>query len=128
MYELSVDLAGQMAVEGIARTVASHIQTLYQAKLVQVIIQPDRTLRGLAVSVPPERKMSEKPDLVVPIMTALKLVGEVSVWGGVTHLPPADSRLLRNFAAQCASALERVWRNQPNHSQSQLGVKTEILK
>jgi hypothetical protein len=61
-------------------------------------------------------------------MTALRLVGDISIWGGETRLPAADSRLLRNFAAQCASALERVWRNQPNQSPSQLGVKSEILE
>ncbi|MCS7059932.1 MAG: ATP-binding protein [Anaerolineae bacterium] len=109
LYELMAALAGQRRLNGIARTLAAHLQKALQAKSVEVVIQPDPK-REMVVSVAPEGSVAEsRPDLIVPLMTSRGLLGEVHIWPaddlGVHFL---SDRLVRAAAGQAALAVERV--------------------
>lgn len=108
MYELSVALAGLRTQQAVAETVAKHLQRIFQAQLVQVIIQPEAALPVIISSLPSGVAASGKPDRVIPIQAARGLAGEINIWCGETALPSQDSRLLQNFATQAALALERT--------------------
>lgn len=108
MYELSVALAGVDRQEDVARTLARQLQQIFQAAMVQVIIQGDATLPSLMVSVPPQAEAQGKPDRTVPILAARGMNGEICLWRGEIPLPAFDNRILQNFAAQAALALERA--------------------
>lgn len=108
MYELSTMLATARTTEAAARALARYLQQVYQADLVQVSVQaPDQT-EGTLVQMPPTRSEPRKPDLIVPLLSARSLLGEIHVWRGQAPLPAADSRLIQNFAMQTANALERL--------------------
>jgi K+-sensing histidine kinase KdpD len=107
MYELSVALAGTRDRQAIARTLADRLQQLYQAELVEVALQSDGQLPPVVARAPADNSMKARPDLILPIMAAREIIGEIRVWAGGIPLPPVDDRLLQSFANQGASALER---------------------
>ncbi len=107
MYELSVALAGAQERQEIARTLADRLQQLYQAKLVEVALQSDGQLPPVVARVPEDSTMKDRPDLILPIMAALEMMGEIRVWAGGIPLPPVEDRVLQSFSNQGASALER---------------------
>ncbi len=49
-----------------------------------------------------------RPDLILPILNAWGLVGEIQLWRGYGELPPQDGRLFCNFTSQAGQALERT--------------------
>ncbi len=106
MYELTSALAGLQTPEAVARILSTHIQQVHQAALVQVFIEGNG--RSMIASAPVQGNVSEKPDIVVPILAAFGLAGEIRLWQGEIRLPSADDRLLQNFANQGALALERA--------------------
>jgi two-component system sensor histidine kinase KdpD len=106
MYELSCALAGLRSQEDVARTLANHLQQLYQAALVKVLIFMGGT--SLSLSVPPGRTIQSEPDLTIPIMLGMEMVGEISIWRAALPLPAEENRLLQSFAMQGALALERA--------------------
>jgi hypothetical protein len=83
---------------------------LFQAELVKVIVHTARQAGAILAqeSFSVETPRSSRPDRVLPILNAWGLVGEIQVWRGLVELPPADGRLLRNFASQVGQALERT--------------------
>ncbi len=106
MYELTSTLAGLRDTESVSRTLAGQIQQLFQARLVRVSVYSEGATQ--TVSVPADLEIAGKPDLVLPIMGAKELEGEVCIWKGMASLPPLEHRLFQNFAVQGAFALERV--------------------
>ncbi|HZY43296.1 MAG TPA: hypothetical protein VFF70_00980, partial [Anaerolineae bacterium] len=108
MYELSTALAGLNQQADIARMLAKQLQQIYQAALVQVILQADLESRSIMASAPPSAIAQGKPDRTVPIMAARGMTGEICLWRGEIPLPSIDNRLLQNFATQGALALERA--------------------
>ena len=106
MYELSTALATTRSPEVAARTLARHLQQLYQAELVRVIVQT--AAHAAVIDVPTTQSESRRPDLVVPLLATRNLIGEVCLWRGQLPLPEAENRLIQNFANQTASALERL--------------------
>jgi two-component system sensor histidine kinase KdpD len=106
MYELSAALAGGRTGETVARILAEHIQQLYQAALVQVYVEGEA--RPVLASAPGPGTAAGKPDIVLPILTAFGLLGEIRLWQGEVQLPPAEDRLLQNFADQGGLALHRA--------------------
>ncbi len=108
MYELSTMLATARTTEAAARTLARHVQQLYQAELVRVTVQPTDQTAAIVVRMPSTRSETGQPDLVVPLQTARDLIGEVCLWRGQSPLPQAENRLIQNFATQTANALERL--------------------
>ncbi len=108
MYELSTALAGLNQQEDIAHTLAKQLQQIFQAALVQVILQADVEPRSIMASAPPDAIAQGKPDRIVPILAARGMTGEICLWRGEIPLPSIDNRLLQNFATQGALALERA--------------------
>jgi two-component system, OmpR family, sensor histidine kinase KdpD len=107
MYELSSALAGLRSQEAIARTLANHMQQLYQAALVKVVILLDGSSQ--TTFAPPDGEMKNEPDLSIPIMAGQGMAGEISIWRGKIPIPSEENRLLQSFAMQGALALERAW-------------------
>jgi K+-sensing histidine kinase KdpD len=106
MYELSASLAGAHTEGSIARILAAHIQQVTQAILVQVYVEGYE--RAITTSSPALGFKDGKPDLILPILAAYGLAGEIRLWQGSIHLLPADSHVLQNFANQGGLALERA--------------------
>jgi len=109
MYELSTALAGLRTQDAVVHALARHLQQMFQAALVEVLVQqPGSQSSPLIVQAPLDGVANGKPDRVLPILAAPGLVGEIRLWRGHGWLPPEDSRLLQNFTAQAALALERA--------------------
>jgi two-component system sensor histidine kinase KdpD len=106
MYELSASLAGAHTEDSIARILAAHIQQVTQAAMVEVFVAGKEY--ALTASSPSQGSGNGKPDLIIPILAAYGLAGEIRLWQGSIPLLPADSRLLLNFANQSGLALERA--------------------
>ncbi|MFN8595723.1 MAG: DUF4118 domain-containing protein [Anaerolineae bacterium] len=108
MYELSTMLSTARTTEAAARALARYLQQLYQAELVSVSVQAADQTSGTTVQMPLARSETRQPDLIVPLLSARSLIGEVHLWRGRVPLPSADNRLIQNFATQTANALERL--------------------
>ncbi len=108
MYELSTSLAGARTPDTVARTLASQIQQMLQASLVQVVVESDRAEESILASVPPTEANAQKPDQILPMLAPHRLIGEIRLWHGNMPLPPANGILLQNFAEQGALAIERL--------------------
>jgi two-component system sensor histidine kinase KdpD len=106
MYELGASLAGAHTEGSIARILAAHIQQVTQAAMVQVFVAGKE--QAITASSPDQGTVNGKPDLIIPLLAAHDLAGEIRLWQGSIRLPPADSRLLQNFANQGGLALERA--------------------
>ena len=109
-YELSSALASARTQDAVAHIAARYIQQLYQAPLVNVIFHhPTDSSTRVAVSEPHDGDGDGKPDVLLPILNAWGLIGEIQIWRGeYGNLPSEDHPLLQNFAAQIAKALERT--------------------
>jgi len=108
MYELSTALAGARTPDTVARTLASQLQQMLQASLVQVVVESDRAEASILASVPSTQSSVEKPDQILPMLAPHRLIGEIRLWQGHTPLPPANGILLQNLAEQGALAIERT--------------------
>lgn len=109
MYELSAALAGLRTQDAVVHALARHLQQMFQAALVEVLlIQPGSQSSPLIVQAPLDGVANGKADRVLPILAAPGLVGEIRLWRGHGWLPPEDSHLLQNFTTQAALALERA--------------------
>lgn len=109
MYEFSIALSSQRTQEAIAHAIAREIQQLFQAKLVNVIYQPEKSSPNIAISQPGDVVEKEKADRILPILTSWGLVGEIQIWrGAYMDLPSEDSSLLKNFAWQAGRSFERA--------------------
>ncbi len=105
MYDLSNDLATARTRELIAQVLAANVQEFYQAQLVQAVVEGGDA--PVIASIPIQVPVQRKPDLVIPILSAKDLIGEVRIWKGNFTLPLEQDRLLRNLTNQSALALER---------------------
>jgi two-component system sensor histidine kinase KdpD len=108
MYEMSASLSGLRTQEAVAHALATNLQLMFQAELVEVGIQPGNKSTPLLVKVPPEVIGSGIPDRILPILASPGLVGEIRIWRGNGWLPTEGSRLLSNLASQASQALERA--------------------
>jgi two-component system sensor histidine kinase KdpD len=108
MYEMSAALAGLRTQESVVHTLATNLQLMFQAELVEVCIQPGGKVEPLLASAPPNVKGSGVPDRILPILASPGLMGEIRIWRGYGWLPADGSRLLNNFANQASLALERA--------------------
>lgn len=108
MYEMSVSLAGLRSQEVVISALAKHLQQMFQASLVEILIQHGNQSPPTIVKIPADGVASSKPDQVLPILASPGLVGEIHLWRGNGWLPVEDSRLLKNITAQAGLALERA--------------------
>lgn len=111
MYELSSALAGMRTQAAVAYTLARNLQQMFFGSRVRVVIQGMEQPPFITITEPHNGESpdtSTRPDRVLPIWNAWGMVGEIQMWRGEADLPPAESRLLQNFATQAAQALERT--------------------
>ncbi|MFZ2097410.1 MAG: DUF4118 domain-containing protein [Anaerolineales bacterium] len=108
MYEMSSALAGLRTQEAVVHALATNLQLMFQAELVEVSAQPIREGESILVAVPPGVKEKGIPDRLLPILASPGLVGEIRIWRGNGWLPAEGSRLLNNFTSQASQALERA--------------------
>jgi two-component system sensor histidine kinase KdpD len=108
MYEMSAALAGLRTQEAVAHALATNLQLMFQAELVEVWIKPADKPEPLLVKVPPDFAGSGLPDRIMPVLASPGVIGEFRIWRGNGWLPAEGSRLLSNFATQASQALERA--------------------
>jgi len=108
MYEMMASISDLRTREAIARTIATQMQQVYQASLVQVAINGKDSLPPFSFSAPVDRIIEGRPDRVLPISADKEVEGEISIWEGSLPLPAEDNRLLQSFSRQAAMALERA--------------------
>jgi two-component system sensor histidine kinase KdpD len=108
MYEMSAALAGLRTQEAVIHALATNLQLMFQAELVEVCIQPGNQASAVMVKAPTAVEGSGRPDRILPILASPGLVGEIRIWRGNGWLPAEGSRLLHNFTTQAAQALERA--------------------
>ena len=108
MYEMSAALAGLRTQEAVVHALATNLQLMFQAELVEVGIQPGNKSASLLVKVPPSVAGSGVPDRILPILASPGLLGEIRIWRGHGWLPSEGSRLLHNLTTQASVALERA--------------------
>jgi K+-sensing histidine kinase KdpD len=108
MYEMSAALAGLRTQEAVVHALATNLQLMFLAELVEVVIQPDNQSAPLLVKVPAAVEGSGIPDRILPILASPGLLGEIRIWRGHGWLPTEGSRLLHNLTTQATVALERA--------------------
>jgi two-component system sensor histidine kinase KdpD len=108
MYEMSAALAGLRTQEAVVHTLATNLQMMFQADLVEVCVQPENDSKPLMVKVPAGVEGNGLPDRIMPILASPGLIGEFRIWRGHGWLPVEGSRLLSNIATQASQALERA--------------------
>ena len=107
MYELSTTLAGMRTQEAVIQALARHLQELFQAALVEVVITSGNPRAPLVAKIPSTGSDNGKPDMIIPVLAAPGILGEISIWRGNGWLPTEDSLLVKNISTQAALALER---------------------
>jgi K+-sensing histidine kinase KdpD len=107
MYELSNLLATARTQAAIAQALGEKVQQYYQAELVQVFFQGSNK-PGVTASYPSGVLIHRNPELIVPILSAKDLIGEVRIWEGNAVLPQEADRILQSLTNQSALALERA--------------------
>ncbi len=108
MYEMSAALSGLRTQEAVVHALATNLQLMFMAELVEIGIQPGNKAEPLLVKVPQDKERSGSPDRMLPILASPGLIGEIRIWRGNGWLPAEDSRLLNNLANQASQALERA--------------------
>ena len=108
MYEMSAALAGLRTQQEVTHALATKLQLMLQAELVEVGVYPGGNSAPLLEKVPPGVERSGVPDRILPILASFGLVGEIRIWRGNGWLPGEGSRLLNNLASQASQALERA--------------------
>ncbi len=107
MNQTNAALAGLRTQEAVVSALASHLQQMFRASLVEVFILPSQS-SPLSARAPSDAPAGGKPDRVLPILAAPDLVGEIRLWGRGVWLPAEDSYLSWNLATQAALAFERA--------------------
>jgi K+-sensing histidine kinase KdpD len=108
MYEMSSSLAGLRTQESVVHALATNLQMMFQAELVEVCVQPSNKPDPIGVKVPSTVDATGVPDRIMPILASPGLIGEIRIWRGHGWLPAEGSRLLSNLASQASQALERA--------------------
>jgi two-component system sensor histidine kinase KdpD len=106
LYELSTALTGLHDDHVIARTLATQIQTVSGSEYVELDIQGNKPF---VFHWPEDSQPARQPELILPILAARGLLGEIRLWRAAPDLLSSERRLLQTFASQGALALERAW-------------------
>ena len=109
LYELSTALAGLHDDQAIGRVLAEQAYETFQAARVEVSVQAQSGRDALTIGLPTRSASpTRQPDLLVPLLTARGVQGEIRLWRDGHPMAPTEERLLRTFASQGALALERA--------------------
>lgn len=116
LYELSNTLAGYHDAKSVLKKLADLVQETLQARRVEVILDArgdSQPIKYVAEHLLPETDDAadfslENPDSLIPLQTALSVIGEMRVW-----LPPDSAgldhqRFLETCSAQATLTLERI--------------------
>jgi K+-sensing histidine kinase KdpD len=129
MYEMSVAICNQRTPEAVACAAAKQIQQLYQARLVNVIFNPEKGSPAMIISVPENSVVKGRPDRVLPLLNSWGLVGEIQIWRGLyLELPPEDGRLFQNFSQQTAGAFDRTYQFESGKHNKGTSTQTGLQK
>lgn len=102
LYELSTTLAGVHSQDAIAPVIEAQARSTFAARAAHVSLGGVERQSGVGdVS-------SEPPTVTIPLTTARGPLGEIRLWLDAPAFTPAEERLARAFASQCALALERA--------------------
>ena len=125
MYELSAALAGARTQSAVAHIVARQLQQMFQAPLVQAVIQLEGQPPSVVAAAPAGRPSASHgaAERVVPILNEWGLVGSIQIWRGPIALPAPEGRLLQNFASQAGQALERTRLAEAEAQQKDRGIQ-----
>jgi two-component system sensor histidine kinase KdpD len=127
LYELSLALAGQSTPEGIARIVADHLQAVFRPETVEVVVQYEASVAPRVARLPfGSPPPANAPDLVIPLMAAKGLIGEIRLWRAAPFTQPAQDRLLRLFANEGALAIGRARLAQAETAARVLGESDQL--
>jgi two-component system sensor histidine kinase KdpD len=109
LYELSTALAGLHDDRSIARTIVQHSLETFQAARVEVGVEAYAGTPSANFVVPIDAPATTSvPTVVMPLLTARGLQGEIRLWRDARALASTEERLLKTFASQGALALERA--------------------
>jgi hypothetical protein len=128
VHGLRTALAGLHTPEEVAATLATYLQQLLQAVLVEVQVQPGHPA-ALIVRSPADGRPDGAPGRVLLLQGGPGLAGEIRLWGD-DYLPPEDSYLLRSLAAQAAEALASLPADSPPAHELALhlpGMRQQVL-
>ncbi len=102
LYELSTTLAGVHSQDAIAPVIEARARSTFAARAAHValtsVARPEPVVDGVA----------GPATVTIPLTTARGPLGEIRLWLDAPALSPAEERLARAFASQCALALERA--------------------
>ncbi len=113
LYELSTTLIGQHSRATVAQVLATYVQRLLQAELIQVLITPESGATSVVACAPRPIALDTKPDRVVPIYSDTHgLIGEIQIWRGefTSSRWWTAERFFQIVAALATLALDRVQR------------------
>lgn len=108
MYEMSSALAGLRTQEAVIHALATKLQLMFQAGVVEVSALRGGKTGPILVTAPPNTRGNGVPDRILPILSSPGFVGEIRIWRGNGWLPAEGSRLLNNLISQASQALERA--------------------
>lgn len=108
LYELSLDLAGVNSLDEVAAVLAHKTAETVRTTHLEVWIGPIEGESSFRLSIPQQDTPGRKPDRIIPLSTVRAFHGELRLWLENETLAAGDERLLRAFAAQGASAIERI--------------------
>ncbi len=102
LYELSTTLAGVHSQDAIAPVIEAQARSTFAARAAHVsLVSVERPAATADAA-------SEPPTVTIPLTTARGQLGEIRLWLDAAAFTPAEERLARAFASQCALALERA--------------------
>ena len=108
LYELSTLMAASHNTRSIAHALAGQIVETFQADCVEVGVEARAGNQPMSLRLPPEAVPLRDRPIIIPLMTARGLQGEIRLWRSEAALTPMEDRLLHTFASQGALALERA--------------------
>ena len=108
LYELSVRLVGVNSLPEITQVLVSQVQETFRAGFVRVQLETPPGENPTSAFFPPDREFpASPPEIVLPISTAYRLLGELHLWRE-NPLNASEKQMLQTFVAQTALALERA--------------------
>jgi two-component system sensor histidine kinase KdpD len=137
LYELSASLTGIRDEQQIAELLARHLLAVFQANIVDVLIQSDLPDTGcqespcIQVRLPENALPGASFQQSQVLATNRGVLGEIHLWTGHVSLTASEKRLLQTMASQAALAVERALlskaENQAKILEESDRLKTAIL-
>jgi len=115
LYELTMELSGLQDNHSILNTLVRRTHDMFLADRVEAVIEAQNDNHPIIVSMPVRMEktgsqtwQNDKPNLLLPLQSGQRLIGEIRFWRQDSPLSREEERLLKTFASQGAQALERA--------------------